>query len=120
MHRVLRERFGVRVFHVMGMTDIDDKIIRRASERNESPTALARSFEHAFLQDMQRLGVRPPAAITRVTDRIAFLFSFLFLLLVLLLLDCFPFLERYSRDYCHDSAVACKWNGVRSGGKCLF
>lgn len=43
---------------VMGMTDIDDKIITRARERGTGVRALARQCEDEFMQDMRRLNVR--------------------------------------------------------------
>ncbi len=33
--------FGIRVLHVMGVTDVDDKILKRALELNQSPQAVA-------------------------------------------------------------------------------
>ena len=35
----MTEVFGVDVFFVLGVTDIDDKIIARAAEREEEPRA---------------------------------------------------------------------------------
>lgn len=54
MVRVLRTRFSVDV--LMNITDIDDKIISRASELVRSPLDLAREFEGEFFQDMEWLG----------------------------------------------------------------
>lgn len=42
---------------VMGMTDIDDKIIARAKERGCGVRELARKYEYEFLRDMARLNV---------------------------------------------------------------
>lgn len=36
----------------MGLTDIDDKIVRRAEERGVTPESLATQFESEFFQDM--------------------------------------------------------------------
>ena len=68
MRRVVRDYFGVDVTYAMGVTDIDDKIIARAAERDEPPAALARREELAFFADMARLGVEPPDAVLRVSE----------------------------------------------------
>ncbi len=57
MQRVLRDYFGVGLWHAMNVTDVEDKIIRRANETNTLPTILARTFENEFMQDMDQLGV---------------------------------------------------------------
>lgn len=54
----------------MGVTDVDDKIIRRAAEEGRPPAQLARIFEDRFFQDMASLNVRPPEVRLRVTDHI--------------------------------------------------
>ncbi|MDE1851445.1 MAG: cysteine--tRNA ligase [Candidatus Micrarchaeota archaeon] len=51
-------RKGYKVRYIQNITDVDDKIIARAKERNEDPMALARRFEERFLEDMDRIGVR--------------------------------------------------------------
>ena len=45
------------VDEVTGMTDVDDKILQRASEAGVSPAVLARKYEASFLSDMKLLGV---------------------------------------------------------------
>ena len=45
------------LYAVMGMTDIDDKIIARALERGAGVRELARHYEADFMRDMDRLGV---------------------------------------------------------------
>ena len=70
VRRIVRAYFGVRVFHVMGMTDIDDKIFARAAATGVTPLQLARRFEVEFMRDMADLGVCPPLATTRVTEHV--------------------------------------------------
>ncbi|KAM7065815.1 putative cysteine--tRNA ligase, mitochondrial isoform 4-T5 [Acridotheres tristis] len=69
--------FGIEVIMVMGITDIDDKIIKRANEMNISPVALARIYEEDFKQDMAALKVLPPMVYMRVTDNIPQIISFI-------------------------------------------
>jgi len=70
------EKFNISVKMVMGMTDIDDKIIARAKETNQDWRILARHFEAEFLQDMKDLKVSLPTVITRVSDHIPEIIKF--------------------------------------------
>eukprot|EP00127_Corallochytrium_limacisporum_P007114 Clim_evm33s242 gene=Clim_evmTU33s242 len=70
IRRLLVDFFRLDVFLVLGMTDVDDKIIARAEEFNVHSHTLARYFEIEFMRDMQKLNVRPPNAITRVTEHV--------------------------------------------------
>lgn len=55
---------------IMNITDVDDKIITRAKERNISPVDLAKQFEREFFDDMKSLNIMYPTVVTRVTDHI--------------------------------------------------
>jgi len=66
--RIIRDYFGYEVVHVMGMTDVDDKIVKRSAETNTDPVALAERFEKDFFDDMRSLNVRLPTVVTRVTQ----------------------------------------------------
>ncbi|XP_042313925.1 probable cysteine--tRNA ligase, mitochondrial isoform X2 [Sceloporus undulatus] len=70
IRRILTQMFGKEVVMVMGITDIDDKIIRRANEIGISPMSLARFYEEDFKQDMAALKVLPPTVYMRVTENI--------------------------------------------------
>ncbi|MBK9202644.1 MAG: class I tRNA ligase family protein [Candidatus Obscuribacter sp.] len=43
---------GYDVIYVRNITDVDDKIIKRATERGISPDRLAREYTYAFWRDM--------------------------------------------------------------------
>ncbi|MHB8454125.1 MAG: cysteine--tRNA ligase [Acidiferrobacterales bacterium] len=64
--RYLRAR-GYRVTYVRNITDIDDKIIRRAHENGETIGALTERFIQAMHEDASALGVGPPDAEPRAT-----------------------------------------------------
>ncbi len=57
--RYLRH-LGLDVHYVRNITDIDDKIIRRAAENGETTTALTERTIAAMHEDLARLGVLPP------------------------------------------------------------
>lgn len=68
--RYLRER-GYDVNYVRNITDIDDKILKRADENGESITALTERMIDAMHEDEQRLFVLPPSHEPRATAHIA-------------------------------------------------
>ncbi len=59
---------GYRVTYVRNVTDIDDKIIKRANENGESYGALTQRFIDAMHEDAAALGVLPPDHEPRATD----------------------------------------------------
>src|SRR5271155_5098895 len=48
---------GYDVNYLQNITDIDDKIIKRAAEENKTPEEVAKFFTDAYLEDMKSLGV---------------------------------------------------------------
>jgi cysteinyl-tRNA synthetase len=67
--RYLRSR-GYDVTYVRNITDIDDKILRRAAENGEPYTALTERFIDAMHADEARLGVLSPSLEPRATQHI--------------------------------------------------
>ncbi|MBE0403138.1 cysteine--tRNA ligase [Halomonas citrativorans] len=67
--RYLRHR-GYDVTYVRNITDIDDKILKRAEENGESITALTERMIDAMHEDEARLNVLPPSQEPRATGHI--------------------------------------------------
>jgi cysteinyl-tRNA synthetase len=67
--RWLRAR-GLRVTYVRNITDIEDKIIRRAAERGETTTELTARYIEAMREDFAALGMLPPDAEPRATEHV--------------------------------------------------
>ena len=62
---------GYRVTYVRNVTDIDDKIIKRARENNESIGALTERFIQAANEDAAALGIQKPDIEPRATQYVA-------------------------------------------------
>jgi len=67
--RYLRWR-GYEVKYVRNITDIDDKIIKRANENNEEFHAVTKRFTQAMHEDFAALGLTPPDNEPRATEYI--------------------------------------------------
>ena len=61
---------GFTVFYLQNITDLDDKILKRAEEIGSSPLELARRYEEKYLQDMKVLGVENVNFYARATEHI--------------------------------------------------
>jgi cysteinyl-tRNA synthetase len=61
---------GHRVTYVRNITDVDDKIIKRAAERSITPAELSVEFTRHMQDDLAALGCATPDAEPRATDYI--------------------------------------------------
>ena len=62
---------GFSVTHVMNITDVEDKIIKRVRESNTTLRGYVSKYEDAFLEDLQTLGCLRPHHLPRATEYIA-------------------------------------------------
>ena len=68
IRRITKDYLGYNVILCQNVTDVDDKIIIRSSERNIPFTELTAKYEAEFLEDMAMLGVQNPDIVTRVSE----------------------------------------------------
>jgi cysteinyl-tRNA synthetase len=50
---------GFKVTFAMNLTDIDDKIIKKANQENIDPAIVAEKFTEAFMEDIRKLKIKP-------------------------------------------------------------
>jgi cysteinyl-tRNA synthetase len=61
---------GYEVKHVMNITDVEDKIIKRVQENKTTLREFTGKFETAFFDDLKTLNCRPPHQTPRATEHI--------------------------------------------------
>ncbi|MBX7219134.1 MAG: cysteine--tRNA ligase [Blastocatellia bacterium] len=69
LRRYLKYR-GYQVEHVMNLTDIEDKIIRKANEAGQDIRTFTETYIRYFLEDMETLDLEQPEKLVRATDHI--------------------------------------------------
>ena len=65
------EASGLEVFHIMNLTDVDDRIIKEAGARNLAIRDFTEPFAQAFFEDRDYLRIRPAHEYPRATDFVA-------------------------------------------------
>jgi len=69
IYRYLKYR-GYDVTFVKNFTDVDDKIIKRANERNTTSQAVAEKYIDEYYKDMEAIGIKKPTYEPKATDHI--------------------------------------------------
>ena len=69
LRRFLRVR-GYKVFQVMNLTDVDDRIIAHAAAAGKSIRDFTDQYIKAFTEDCRALGLEPAEKLVRATDHI--------------------------------------------------
>jgi cysteinyl-tRNA synthetase len=64
------ESQGYKIIQVMNLTDVDDRIIKRAAERGVTIRQYTDDYIRAFLEDRTALNLEPPEHFVRATDHI--------------------------------------------------
>jgi len=76
IRRYLRFK-GYQVRFVQNITDIDDKIIRRANSEGRPTTEIVEQFTRAYFDHLAALGVEPPDVSPRATEHIPQMIAFI-------------------------------------------
>uniref|UniRef100_H2Y4L4 cysteine--tRNA ligase n=1 Tax=Ciona savignyi TaxID=51511 RepID=H2Y4L4_CIOSA len=77
LRRILTNYFGLTISMVMGVTNIDDKIIARANLLKKEFLSMANEYENQFKRDLLSLNILPPVAYGRVSDVLPQLMAFI-------------------------------------------
>jgi cysteinyl-tRNA synthetase len=62
---------GFKVTFAMNLTDIDDKIIKRANKEKIDPAIIAEKFTKAFMDDIKKLKIKPADIYPKATAHMA-------------------------------------------------
>ncbi len=62
---------GYEVTYVRNITDIDDKIIKRAQEEKKSASEIAKTYTQAFEEDIKTLNLKEPTHSPKATEHIS-------------------------------------------------
>ncbi len=62
---------GYNVKFVMNLTDVDDKIIRKAKEQNVDPKEITEKYTNAFFDDIEKLRIKKADVYPKATEHMA-------------------------------------------------
>ena len=65
------EYVGYEVFHVMNITDVDDKTIKRSQEQRKSLKKFTKFYTNAFYEDIKTLNIKPANVYPQATEHIS-------------------------------------------------
>ncbi len=68
---------GYKVKHVMNYTDVDDKIINRASQLGEEPLKLSQRYIEDYTNDLKKLNVLPATSNPQVSRTMPLIIQFI-------------------------------------------
>lgn len=77
IQRILRRHFALNLVTCMNITDIDDKIIKKAQELKTDVSEVSKKFEKDFWADLSALHIPQPDIILRVTENIPLIIKFI-------------------------------------------
>ena len=69
LRRFLKQS-GYKIKHVMNITDVEDKIIRNASQAGVTVQEYTKKYTEAFLEDSAALNIEHPEMIVKATEHI--------------------------------------------------
>lgn len=59
---------GLKVTFIMNVTDVDDKIIRKANAEGVESSVIAAKYTQAFFEDLAKLGIKPATMHPKATE----------------------------------------------------
>lgn len=77
IQRILKNYFNLNLVTCMGVTDIDDKIIKKSVEIGVDMNDITKKYEAEFWKNLSDLHVMSPDIITRVTDHVPTIIDFI-------------------------------------------
>ncbi|XP_035717122.1 probable cysteine--tRNA ligase, mitochondrial isoform X1 [Vespa mandarinia] len=82
IRQILSQYFNIHTLVIMGVTDIDDKIIKRAVEEGKDFKELSKFYENEFFNDLEMLNITMPHFTYRVTEYMPQIIQFIANILV--------------------------------------
>jgi len=71
MRRWMQDGHRLKVNFIQNVTDIDDKIIKRAKERGMLPLELSKIYDEQCREEMKRLNILPATQMPKISEHIA-------------------------------------------------